>query len=75
MFYLITALLLSSILLVYVLGSASSPPEERSAAVIARINTMNDFLPMLLLNLAVGFEVIGIEARGGATKLRLRKTL
>ncbi len=36
---------------------------------------MNDFVPMLLLNLSVGFEVVGVEARGGRTKLRLTKRL
>jgi len=38
-------------------------------------NTMNDFLPMLLLNLSVGFEVRGVEAVGDQVKLRLWKRL
>jgi len=38
-------------------------------------NTMNDLVPMLLLNLSVGFDVMGVEARDGQTKLRLRKQL
>ncbi len=38
-------------------------------------NTRNDFLPMLLLNLSVGFKVRGVDAVGEQVKLRLWKRM